>query len=223
MKAKRKTALVFGSTGLTGKALTKLLIKDEDYSLIKLFVRKSGSVNNPKVKEIILENDFSEAAISKDLIGDDLFCCLGTTMKKAGSKEAFEEVDLNIPIRLSKIAAKNHIEKYLIISSIGASSSSHNFYLRTKGKMEEMLLLSGIKKIHIFRPSLILGKRNENRFGENIGKILYKVFSFAFIGRLKKYKGIEAENIARAMLYVAKGDYKNSTFESDEIATISKI
>jgi uncharacterized protein YbjT (DUF2867 family) len=223
MKEKGKTALVFGSTGLTGNALTHLLIEDENYSLIKLFVRKPSSIKNPNVKEIIIGNDFSETDISEELRGDELFCCVGTTMKKAGSKEAFEEVDLNIPVRLSKIAVKNQVGKFLIISSIGANPRSRNFYLRTKGKMEEQVLISGIKKIHIFRPSLILGNRNENRFGENIGKILYKVFSFVFIGSLKKYKGIEAKAIARAMINVAKGDYKNNIFESDEMATISKI
>ena len=222
MKENRKTALVFGSSGLTGQALTRLLIEDEDYSLIKLFVRKAQPVKHSKIEEIII-HDFNESELSEKLKGDELFCCIGTTMKKAGSKDAFEEVDLNIPVLLSKIATKNLIPKFLVISSIGASSRSNNFYLRTKGKMEEKVMSSGIEKVYVFRPSLILGQRNEPRFGESIGKVLYKALSFAFIGGLKKYKGIEAEAIARTMIKVANGDYKSKIFESNEMAMISKI
>lgn len=221
MEIKRKTALVFGSSGLTGQALTRLLLENDDYSLIKIFVRRSQSLKHPKLEEIIL-NDFNESELSEKLAGDELYCCIGTTMKKAGSKEAFEEVDLNIPVRLSLIAAKNHVQKFLVISSIGASPHSGSFYLRTKGKMEEKVLSSGMDKIHIFRPSLILGQRNENRLGESIGKVLYKALSFAFIGGLKKYKGIQTETIANAMIKVANGDYKSKVFESDEMAMISE-
>lgn len=222
MKVKGKTALVFGSSGLTGTSLIRLLIEDVDYSNIKLFVRKSLAITHPKIEQIIITNHFKPSDIQEKLVGDELFCCIGTTMKKAGSKEAFEEVDLNIPVQLSQVAAKNSIQKFFVISSIGASSKSGNFYLRTKGKMEEQVQLAGIEKVYIFRPSLILGERHEKRFGENLGKIFYKVLSFAFIGPMKKYKGIEAESIARTMIQVAKGDYKTKIFESLEMSRISK-
>ena len=192
-KSKDKTALVFGSTGLTGRALTKLLLNDDRYSRVVIFVRKPVQNDHPKL-EIIVDDLSDPGKISGKIRGDELFCCLGTTMKKAGSKKAFQHVDLDLPVELARIAHSNEVGKFLVISSIGANPASGNFYLQTKGKMEEGISHYDFRQISIFRPSLLLGKRDEFRLGEEVGKFLFKVLSFLLVGPLKKYKGINVSH-----------------------------
>ena len=212
----RKTAIIFGYTGLIGSRLTKQLLSDSRYSTVKIFVRQAVSIDHPAVKVIV--NDMNNIeSMASDLIGDEVYCCLGTTSKKAGSKEAYERVDLHIPLEIAALAIKNKVGKYLIISSTGADSGSRNFYLRTKGRMEEGLKEFGFRQLSIFRPSLLLGERPEKRPLEDFGKILFRIFSFLFIGPLKKYKGINAEIVAKAMIRVANNVPAKTIYESDQI------
>ena len=216
LKTKDKTALVFGATGLVGSELTKLLLSNDHYESVKIFVRNKTGIQHPKLTEVINNLDNPEE-IASEITGDDLYCCLGTTREKAGSREAFEWVDLHLPLKLAGIALRNEVRKFLVISSIGAKPDSRNFYLRTKGTMEQGILALNFENICIVRPSILLGKRKESRLGEEAGKILVRIFSFIFNGPLKKYKGIQAETVARAMIRLANTVNKRVILESHKL------
>lgn len=221
MMHKNKTALVFGFTGLTGGEVTRQLLDDERYNTVRIFVRKPVTFQHPKLDVVI--DDLKEVPnIASRLKGDELYCCLGTTRRKAGSREAFEWVDLKLPVSIAGIAQTNGVKKFLVISSIGANPASGNFYLRTKGRMEQQVNQFAFNQISIFRPSLLLGKREEIRFGEEAGKLLYLIFRFLFQGPLKKYRGIEAKKVACAMIKAANSNSGKRIFLSDEIDTMSK-
>lgn len=189
-----KTAIVIGATGLIGKALTNELIKSDKYSNIILLVRKVSGIQHPKIKELIFNYDHPDASLLK---GDDLFCSLGTTIKTAGSQEAFKKVDLDYVITIAKLAYQNGIAQIGVVSAIGADAGSGIFYNRVKGRMEEQLKTIGFKTCFVFRPSMLLGNRQEFRLGESIGKFLMQVLS-AFIP--KKYKAIQDSQVAQAMI-----------------------
>lgn len=198
-----KTAIVIGASGLIGNNLLQLLLNDPDFFKVKIFVRKALSINNEKLEQHII--DFNSIANYKELItGDVLFCCLGTTIKTAGSKEAFLKVDYTYPEQFAEIAAKNGVEHYLLISSIGADKNSSNFYLKVKGDIEHFLRQQHFKTLTILRPSLLLGDRNEFRLGELFAKFFMNLFPFVFIRKLKPYKPIEASTVAKAMLVLSK-------------------
>lgn len=215
-KTKNKTAIILGSSGLIGSHLTRMLLEDERYQKIKIFVRRPPLFRHPKLEVIV--TDFSHlSALSANMEGDEMYCCLGTTMKKAGSRKAFEKVDLHLPVQIAGLAAASSVGKFLVVSSIGASEKSGSFYLRTKGKMEKSLMELPFRHLAIFRPSLLLGERSENRIGEDMGKALYKLFGFLFRGPLAKYKAIEAQVVAKAMIRVANNMAGQKIYESDEI------
>jgi len=216
-----KIAAVFGATGLVGSNLLKQLADDENYLKVLVFNRREQNYQNDKIEEIIL--DWSDTEFLKDrLIADDMFSCVGTTIKKAGSKEAFREVDYQIPVTLAQIAEHNKVKKLLVISSIGADAKSKNFYLQTKGQMEEDVLKYNIPKIHFLRPSMLLGKRDEFRIGEETGKFFMKIFNPLMFGALRKYKAIPAGVVASAMLQTANNDYSKIFFNSDELWNLAK-
>jgi len=192
-----KTAIVIGATGLIGNHLTKLLLDDERYQTVKVFVRRSLSVTNTKLEEHIV--DFEKLNDWKNkLTGDELFSCLGTTIKKAGSKDAQYKVDFTYQFETAKAAAENGIKNYMLVSSTGANSKSGNFYLRIKGELEEKISLLPFDKIRIFQPSVLVGEREEKRAGESVGIVLGKVL--AYLPYLKRYKPIEGKTVAQAMI-----------------------
>src|SRR4030095_5365201 len=135
-------------------------------------------------------------------------------------QEAFRKVDYDLPVMIGTAAKKNGVSTMLVISSLGADATSSNFYLRTKGEMEQSIRSLGIPHLHIFRPSMLLGQRKESRPAESAGKFLMSTLSFLFIGGLKKYKAIHAHTVAKAMIRVANDNIPGDTFESLEIATI---
>lgn len=207
------TATVFGSTGLVGAKLIELLGKDEDYEKIFAPNRREVSFNDDKI--IVQKIDFSALDTYPELFEvDHLFICLGTTIKKAGSKEKFKAVDLDLP---KEIAKQAKADKLVMISSIGANTNSSNFYLKTKGEAEKAVLEHGPSCTHIVRPSMLLGDRKESRLGETIGKVLLKLFDPLMLGPLKKYRGVYDEEVAMAMLVLAKSVNSPQILESDQI------
>ena len=155
---KKRTALVFGATGLVGSYLVDELIKLEDYNQIIVFTRRVTAEENTKIRSVINSLE-SLDEIKESINGDDLFCCLGTTIKKAGTKEAFKNVDLTLPKKLAEIASRNHVNNFAVISSLGANAESRNFYLKVKGQMEFEITKNNFKNIIIVRPSLLTGRR----------------------------------------------------------------
>jgi uncharacterized protein YbjT (DUF2867 family) len=198
-----KTALLAGSTGLIGKQLLQLLLESSRYSKVIALTRQDLPAH-PKLVQIKTEFEkVSESA--DDLKADDVFCCLGTTMQKAGSKENFYKVDFEYPLLLSKITLSLGTKQFLLVSALGADKMSSIYYNKVKGEIEEAIVQVGFETVHIFRPSLLLGPRAEKRAGEDTAKLLYKVFGFLIP---KKYKAIEAVKVARAMIHASEQKQK---------------
>lgn len=200
---KSKIALVLGATGLVGEKLINLLTKDDYYESIILLNRRQVGYQNPKIKEKVVDFEDIESLI-KQVNVNDIFCCIGTTIKKAGSKEAFEKVDFDIPVAMGKIAERSGVKNFIVISSLGADEKSNNFYSSVKGRMENKMMQYKLQHLTILRPSLLLGKRDEKRTGEGIAQIIFSLFGILMIGPLKKYKAISAQKVAAAMIYYAK-------------------
>lgn len=192
-----KTAIIFGVTGLTGKALLHNIVEDARYSKIHIVTRRPCGFIHPKVEEILFNyKNFKELPSIKT---DHVFCCLGTTIKKAGSKEAQQIIDRDYPIDIAKYANTLGAEKMVTVSSIGADAKSSNFYLRTKGEMEEGVK-SNFKHSVFVRPSFLLGIREEMRIGERIGIALFSIINPLLFGGLSKYKGIQVSQLSKAMI-----------------------
>jgi uncharacterized protein YbjT (DUF2867 family) len=213
---KKKTAILFGATGLIGGHVLKMLQLDDRYSKIVVFTRSDPETKYDKAEYI--KTGLDDLDIYEDkLKGDEVFCCLGTTMKKAGSKEQFRKVDFGYPKKIAEIAEKNKIPGFLVISSIGADAESSNFYLRTKGELEKYLFSLNFRYLVVLRPSLLLGKRSESRLMEDAGKAAASILRPFFLGSLKKYRAIEAEHVAKAMLKFANNIAGRKIFESHQI------
>lgn len=196
-----KKALLLGSSGLIGSHCLTELLADEYYSIVEIWVRTSSGIKHPKLIETIIGFDDIK---NRNTDAQHVFCCLGTTIKKAKSQEAFRKVDYDYVVDLAKISEKSGVGKFLVISSIGAKVKTGNFYLRTKGEMEDAIKQCKIPAIFIYQPSILLGKRKEFRFGEIIAKFMMRMLKYLFWGKMKKYRGIEASTIAKAMVMVAK-------------------
>ncbi|WP_375581143.1 NAD-dependent epimerase/dehydratase family protein [Marivirga tractuosa] len=181
-----KTALIAGATGLVGGHLLDLLLEDENYTEVKVLSRRSLGGNDGKLKEIIIEN-FDNLEKETSLLGaDDYFCCLGTTIRKAGSKAAFKKVDFEYPASLAAIARENNANSYHIISAMGADSKSFIFYNKVKGEVEEAIKAMKLNKAFIYRPSFIEGERAEKRAGEKAALWFADKFDFIFSGSIKE-------------------------------------
>ncbi len=211
-----KTALVIGATGLVGSQLVDLLLRSECYAEVRVLGRTPLDRTHLKLRDI--KYDFKQPDATQ-VQGDDVFCCLGTTMKQAGSKEVFYEVDHDYPLQIARLALENGASQYLIVTAMGADPSSTFFYNRVKGETEEDLQQLGFDALHIFRPSLLLGDRDDKRLGERIGEVVMNIFKPVMLGPLKKYRAIDSAKVARAMLAKARQPEARGAFihQSDEM------
>lgn len=201
-----RIALVLGATGMVGKAVTEELLKREGWDEVRVLVRKTLALEHPKLKQIVVDWE-NLRRYSESFEGvHSVFCCLGTTIKKAGSQENFERVDLHYPLEAASIAKDNGVKQFLVVSSMGANAKSRNFYSRTKGRVEDALIAVGFQGLHLFRPSLLLGHREEFRLGERVGARLMKVLEFTMVGKAAKYRAIPGRTVARAMVNIASAD-----------------
>ena len=199
----QKTAIILGSTGLTGSLLLNKLLADDAYGSIKLFSRRASGITSPRIKEYV--GDMLQLERFKDdFKADEVFVCVGTTSAKTKDRAVYHAIDFGIPVAASTLARENNIPTLVVISSMGASIRSKIFYSRTKGEMEKAVLNQSIPHTYILRPSLILGQRNEKRIGESLGALMFKLTNVFLIGRFKKYRSIEADCIADAMITLAK-------------------
>jgi uncharacterized protein YbjT (DUF2867 family) len=199
-----KTAALIGATGLIGSHLLKCLKDDDDFKTIRLLVRRPIEFKDPKVRVIV--SDFAdEAAFKAGIAGcDAVFCAVGTTNKKVnGDKAAYRKVDYDIPVKAAMFCTETGCRQFLLVSSVGASSKAGNFYLKLKGEVEDKVQSLSIPSVSIFRPSFLLGKRLESRPAEALAQAMSKSLSFLFPA---KYKPIQAEDVAKAMLAASKQD-----------------
>jgi uncharacterized protein YbjT (DUF2867 family) len=196
-----RVALVAGSTGLIGSQLLELLLGDSRYSKVIALSRRPLSISHVKLENVVMEASALEN--HRELKANDVFCCLGTTIKQAKTKEAFRKIDFDYPLGLASLLKSNGANQFLLVSALGADKNSRIFYNQVKGEVEEAIDKVGYTSYHIFRPSLLIGPRKEARAGEDAAKVVYKIFGFMIPD---KYKGIESIKVARAMLSFAKED-----------------
>jgi len=216
MKAKHtKSALIIGASGLVGKLLSEAILQNDHYVSITLVLRRSIDLKYDKRVKIITISDFDALdQYEEDLFSEDVFCCLGSTMKKAGSKSAFEKSDLIYPLKVATINQKNpNFKNYLIVTSQGANAKSLFYYNQVKGKCEQALLALNLPGLKVFRPSLLLGNRIEKRGAEVFFNFLIQVVSSPLkVLGISSFWSIEAVIVARAMLQVAMTENEGTVF-----------
>lgn len=216
---KMKTAIILGATGLTGGCLLRQLLDDDRYERIKLFSRSEVGFTHPKIEEHLVDLMELQSGIP-NFTGDEIYFCIGTTKAKTKNKNLYRKIDLGIPVTAAKLARKNGINIFVVISALGANPKSKIFYNRIKGEMETEVLKVGIPKTYILRPSLIAGKREEFRIAEWLSKLLMKLVNLFLVGPLEKYRSIHPVTIAMCMVWLANHNYEKRIIESDEIKNI---
>ena len=209
-----KTALIIGASGLTGNLLLNELLRSDCYTSVIAYIRKPLDITHPKLIQQIVNFDI----INNGITADDVFCCLGTTIKKAQTKMAFEKVDYEYPLKIAQLQFKADSKHFFLISAMGASLQSSFYYSKVKGKLERDVLQIGYEALYIFRPSLIVGNRMEHRAGEKFAIGLMKLLNPIMFGPFKKFKSVQASAIAKAMLHFAENTQTgNHIILSDEI------
>jgi uncharacterized protein YbjT (DUF2867 family) len=198
-----KTAILFGASGLVGLHCLDFLLASSAYDKVLVFGRKKLEIEHDKLIQHIIDFDKLES-YERLIVGDDLFCCIGTTMKKAGSKDAFRRVDYTYAHQIAEIGVKNKVNQFLLVSAVGADKDSIFFYNQVKGELEDEIKLMPYWAVYIFQPSLLLGERNENRWGESIAQRIGGFIDKVSGGLLQKYQPVEADVVAKAMVNAAQ-------------------
>ena len=215
-----KTAILFGSTGLIGSHLLELLLKNNYYEKVKIFTRTEIEIIDPKLE--IYNIDFNQLdSVRNKMVGDDCFFCIGTTRKQTPKKQDYIDTELNLPIKIANIVKDNSIKSFIYISSGGASAKSTNLYLQNKGKAERHIINLGFNFTAIIQPSLLLGNRRDFRLGEKIAQFIFKKLSFIFIGKLRPFKAIHAENVAKAIMIINERKLDDLFFTSDKLEDLN--
>ncbi|HEV2131140.1 MAG TPA: oxidoreductase [Longimicrobiaceae bacterium] len=216
-----RTALLLGATGLVGGHCLNFLLNDEAYGTVSVLGRRPLAREHPKLEQHVVDFDHLEGFA--DLIrAHDVFCCLGTTIRKAGSQEAFRRVDFEYPYQSARIAARQGAERFLIVTAIGADPGSRIFYNRVKGEVEEAVKALSFGSVVILRPSLLLGEREELRLGERLAEPVMRVVSPLMLGPLRRYRPVPSRKVAAAMVRLAKEEGQGVRIvESDEIVRIA--
>jgi uncharacterized protein YbjT (DUF2867 family) len=198
-----KKAVLFGASGFIGSYLLEGLLNDPDYEQVTVVVRKDLNKSHPKLKVLI--GDYNALpGLSHEIVADDVFIALGTTRKNTPDEKLYYQVDHDYPVLAARIAKENGAKSVFVVTAIGANASSNVFYVRTKGETERDIIALNLPHTHIFRPSMIMGDRQESR---PLEKAFMGVFSFInplLVGSLKKYRGIEGKDVAKSMIAAAK-------------------
>ena len=201
----KQTAVIIGATGLIGSLLVETLLNDEAFEKVRVLVRRPYAKQHPKLEVCVVDFGNLEDYKNKLGKGDSIFSCIGTTQKKVNSdKEAYRKIDYDIAVNAAQFGKEAGFTQYLLVSSLGADEKASGFYLKLKGEIETKIASIGFVGFHIFRPSFLLGNRNETRIGESIMKAVFKGLSSLFFGSTTKYKAIEAQTVATAMANAAK-------------------
>ena len=212
----KRTVALFGSTGLIGSEVLKLLINDDNYETINVITRKKVNIKSKKIKNHII--DFSDPEDYKKVIkkGNVIIASIGTTQSKVNfNKKDYRKVDYDILLNIAKACKSNQASSFCFVSSAGANEKSKNFYLGLKGEIENSIMHLGLKTCLIFRPSLLIGKRNEFRFGEIIAQKIMPIFSFLM---KSNYKPIKAIDVAKSIVNESKKiSYGNKIYHYSEM------
>jgi len=212
-----------GGTGLVGSHLLRLLLKDPHFEEVLLLCRQSPGISDPKLET--LELSFDRLMDYGDKInGETLFCCLGTTRKKAKTPTDFEKIDFEYVRKLARICVYRGVLRFSLISSLGARPNSPWFYLRTKAKAESSVLELPIPSVQIYRPSLIVGERNESRWKESVAQLAWRALGpFIGTGKLSRFRPCPAASLAAVMLQRAKTEsFERTVYESEDILRLAE-
>lgn len=213
-----ESALVAGGTGLTGGHLLRELAASDRYRRVIALSRRT--MQAPAGVTVLQAPDFAHLPGLPPIT--DVYCALGTTMRKAGSREAFRQVDYGYPLELARAAKAAGGRRFLLVSSVGADAASSNFYLKVKGELEQALALFGFEELHVFRPGVLLGERGESRPGEAIGRAVSVGLGALLPGPLRKYRAMEAARLARAMVRAAGSGARGlAVYHYDEIVALA--
>lgn len=211
-----RKALVIGATGATGRSLVALLNNNPRYEqIVLLHYRETGMCDGRKIVEYV--HSFEDLLSFRLSNVDDVFCCIGTTMKKAGNKEKFSRVDKDYVIELGKWSKIQLVSSFHVISYLGADSKSSIFYNQVKGKMEDELIKLNLTSLYIYHPPLLKAKRKEFRLGEFLGSIVLTFLSPFMFGDLKKHLPLAVEKMAASMMANALHAEKGVHFVSSEM------
>jgi uncharacterized protein YbjT (DUF2867 family) len=198
-----KIALVAGATGLIGGILLDVLLDAPDYARVFALTRRPFPREHPRLaNRVVVFPRMAEQL--KGLVANDAYCCIGTTIAEAGTQEAFRDVDLDMVLTFAQAARSFGATRFIVVSSVGADSKSKNFYLRTKGEMEEAISAVGFPSVDILQPSLLLGPRKQMRPMELAGRIFAPVVNPFLTGKREVYRAIPAETVAKGMVGAAR-------------------
>jgi uncharacterized protein YbjT (DUF2867 family) len=218
-----RTALVAGASGLVGRYVLDLLIGAGEYDRIIAVGRRPLDVEHAKLVEVITSFDALDK-LAEPLRGDDAFCCLGTTMRRAGSREAFRAVDHGAVLAFAWAAQRGGAKRFFTVSALGADPESRVYYNRVKGETEVALGVLGFSTLGIFRPGLLRGPREEFRLGEKLGAAALALAEPLMFGAARRYRSIHAATVARAMVRAsfAPPGRGQQVFENEEIADLGR-
>jgi len=212
-----RTALVAGASGLVGGQVLRLLLEDPAYSRVTVLARRELPLSHKKLEQRIASFD-RLAQIADFPRVHDVFCCLGTTMKQAGSPDAFRKVDFTYVVELARVAVRHRASQFLVVTAVGADRQSRILYSRVKGEAEEALRRLQFEGLQIFRPSLIVGARAQSRPTERVAWLFSLLVAWALVGPLSRYRPLKATAVARAMVRVAREAPRGThVYESKEI------
>src|SRR6266705_743245 len=196
-----RTALVAGASGLVGSRVLRLLLEDAAYARVTVLARRELPRSHKKLEQRVVSFD-----------------CLGTTMKQAGSPDAFRKVDFTYVVELARVAVRHRASQFLVVTAVGADPQSRILYSRVKGEAEEAVRRLQFEGMQIFRPSLLVGARARSRPAERVAGLLSMLVGWAFVGPLARYRPIKAETVARAMVRVAREAPRGThVYESEDI------
>jgi uncharacterized protein YbjT (DUF2867 family) len=214
-----KHALLVGASGLVGDRCLVRLLDHPAYDRVTVLSRRPLERSHAKVRVELVNFDDPQSPGER---WDDIFCCLGTTIRKAGSQENFRRVDHDYPLALAKLGKAAGARQFLLVSALGADAQSSVFYSRVKGETERDIAAIGLPKVFFMRPSILLGERREHRPGERAGILVGQLLAPLLMGPLRKYRPIHADDVAAAMLYAANHEARSGPFDSDEIARLAQ-
>lgn len=213
-------AIIAGASGLIGSNLLNILLQSHEYHEVLVLTRNELQLQHKKLVQLVIDFDHLEDHVSS-ITGDAVFCCLGTTNAQTPDKEVYRKIDYGYPLTIARLANKNGVKQFHLVSSIGADKNSMAFYTRLKGELEDALQKIGIPVLHIYQPSMLVGERERKRPMEKVMIALFKFINPLLIGSLKKYRSITGKRVAQAM-YTKSLDNSAGTFihTSDKIQSI---
>ncbi len=214
-----KHALLAGASGLVGDRCLARLLDHPAYDRVTVLSRRPLALAHAKLRVELVDFDGLQSLGERF---DEIFCCLGTTIRKAGSQEAFRRVDHDYPLTLATLGKAAGAQQFLLVSALGANAQSSVFYSRIKGETERDIAAIGLPKVIFMRPSILLGERSEHRPGERAGVFVGKLIAPLLVGPLRKYRPIHADDVAAAILYAANHEVRSGPIDSDEIARLAQ-